>query len=184
MSDTGQLLYVAWGDVPTWIGGLGTAAAFWVTYLLLRLTRREQRAIREEQRREQARGVAAWCLSVEVGDSGGPAAATVVFSNRSDEPVYHVRLAVGVDWASEEHVEVKGIPYVIPPRDEAQYGARFESRGDRWHGRRAESLPVEILFADAAGRFWRRDRYGGLTEIVEGLPPSSALFFTEPAVTI
>jgi hypothetical protein len=61
-----------------------------------------------------------------------------------------------------------------------------EIRLDRTFGNPDPSPPVEMIFSDASGgNFWHRDRYGGLTQITTGLPPSGAtVFFRDPANTL
>ena len=42
------------------------------------------------------------------------------------------------------------------------------------------SLPVELLFSDAAGIYWHRDRFGRLTHIVEGSLLAGERYFFKP----
>jgi hypothetical protein len=170
------------GDVASWIGGIATSAALFLTYGLLKVTRRDQREFWAEQRQAQARKTSAWCERVEAAKGLGPDKVTVRLRNASDEPIYGVRLAVGADWwnSSPARKETE-ITYVLAPRSDAEF--TLELRLDRTATGEAEpSPPVEIIFGDAGGtRFWRRDRFGGLSEIPGPEPPAAEkYFFTNP----
>jgi hypothetical protein len=180
------------GDVATWVGGIATAVALILTYLLLLLTRQEQQAQRAEQRQAQARLVSAWCGTVQPASDSGLGTVTVTLQNSSHEPVYGVRVAVGTSWSANpiDYRELD-LPYVIAPRYRGEHtvSLRFRSPelGPPGLGRVASGgsdvPPVEIIFTDAAGTFWRRDRLGGLTALNERLPSAAAKhFFTKPAV--
>jgi hypothetical protein len=181
------------------VGGLATAAALLVTYLLLRLTRQEQRAQREEQRSSQARQMTAWAMVVEPEDDDylvdqdvidqRDAAGELVdvrVRNGSDEPIYSARCALGTDWSSAPSTKYEEVPLpsVLPPRFELTFRNTIRL-GRTTGGDFDKTPPVELLFADAYGQWWRRDLYGGLSEIKDGLPPSgSAHFFKKPRYTI
>lgn len=175
---------VQWGDVASWVAGLATAAALFLTYALLRLTAREQRAQRTEERRRQAREVSAWCRKAEPSARAGIVAVTVCLQNLSDEPIYGMRLAVGSNWWSTTapYVEID-LPYVTAPHYKEDHVAHLRIDRPANSSYRESSPPVEIIFSDASGgRFWRRDRYGGLSEITDKLPPkASDHFFKAPA---
>jgi hypothetical protein len=76
------------GDLATWVGGVGTAGALYLTWRLLRITRQEQSGAWAEQREAQARLVSAWCDHVKPLSKNGPHAVTVTLQNSSDEPIY------------------------------------------------------------------------------------------------
>jgi hypothetical protein len=176
---------VQWGDVASWVGSIATSVALLLTYALLLVTRRDQRALAIDQRRSQARKVSAWCEGTEPTGSDGVLRASVRLQNASDEPIYGPRVAVGADWLSpgRSYAELD-LNYVLAP----QYGAVHTTDVRRTSATRdAEelTLPVEIVFSDAGGRFWHRDRYGGLSEITKGLPPAARdYFFTTPQNTL
>ncbi len=171
---------VQWGDVATWVGSVGTALAFFATFVLLVITRQEQKAAREEDRRAQARQVSAWCVRVQPASGE----VTMTVQNSSDEPVYGMRVAVGAKWSREmvDFAEAAGLSYVTPPKYKADHTARL-TLSPMPGGGYEESLPVEIIFNDAGGGiFWRRDRYGGLTRLNVDRPQDAArAFFTRPA---
>jgi hypothetical protein len=177
-------LHVQLGDVPAWIGSIATSVALLLTYSLLRTTRREQAALRAEQRQSQARKVSAWCERVEPAPGTGPDKVTIRLQNISDEPIYSVRVAVGAQWAKRSKYEELDVGYVLAPQSDERH--TVEIRLDRTSGAPDPSPPVEIIFSDASGgNFWYRDRYGGLTEITTGLPAAgvAAVFFQDPANT-
>ena len=174
-------LHIQLGDVAVWVGSSATSLALYLTYMLLRATRQEQRNLRSEQHQAQARKVSAWCEKVEPTLTDGLDRVTVRLQNASDEPIYSVRAAVGADWWSKpiKHEELD-VSYVVPPQYSGPHTKDMKvsrmADGDPEH-----SPPVEIIFSDVGGNFWHRDRYGRLSEITEKLPSSgSAHFFRSP----
>jgi hypothetical protein len=146
-------------------------------YGLLHLTRRNQKAFLAELRKDGVRKVWAWPENVESGSGNGPDKVVVRFQNASDEPIYAVRVAVGSNWISEtiKYAELS-VGNVIAPHFDSQYVV--EIRLDRVNGNLEMSPPVEILFCDATGgRFWHRDRFGGINDIAAGPPPSGGEYF-------
>jgi hypothetical protein len=174
---------VQWGDVATWIGGLGTAFALYLTYRLLLITRQEHNAQQAEHRQEQARHVSAWCSSVVASDNGLHSV-TVTVQNSSDEPIYGARVAVGSSWLGNaiRYAEPE-LSYVLPPKYKKAHtvALRLEplpGGGDEL------SPPVEVIFNDATGgRLWRRDLYGGLMQIDGGPPGGAGEHFFKPTAT-
>jgi hypothetical protein len=183
---TGSTASVQWGDVATWVGSFATSGALLLTYGLLRITRKDQRALQADQRISQARKVSAWCESTTPAGASGHLTAVVRFQNASDEPIYGARVAVAGDWLNPESMYTElDLSYVTPPHySEAR---AVEVRTDQPPGGiTGATLPVEMIFSDASGgRFWHRDRYGGLTEITRGLPPVGRdHFFKTPKNTL
>lgn len=112
---------VQWGDVASWVGSIATSAALLLTYALLRVTRRDQRAQWLDQRMSQARKVSAWCESASPGGDG-QVTAFVRLQNASDEPIYGTRVAVGSDWLSDQpRYSELDLSYVTPPRYSAAH---------------------------------------------------------------
>jgi len=175
---------VQWGDVATWVGSVGTALAFFATLILLAITLQEQRAAREEDRRAQARQVSAWCADVQPASEDGRHSVTVTVQNSSDEPVYGMQVAIGAEWSREKvaFAEVRDLHYVTPPKYQRDHTVRL-TLSPLPGGGYDKSPPVELVFNDASGgRFWRRDRYGGLTQLAERVPSGAAKhLFTAPA---
>jgi hypothetical protein len=170
---------IQWGDVGTWVGGAATAVALVLTWLLLLLTRREQKGIRSEQHSAQARQVAAWCHRVEQVSGDGLHKVTVTVQNCSDLPIYSIMVAVGSEWSTAK-VDHTGLDlsYVIPPKYRKEHTTSLQL-GRLPDGSYESSPPVEIIFNDASsdGRFWWRNRYGALTQLSDKLPSDAAEHF-------
>jgi hypothetical protein len=168
---------VQWGDVATWVGGIATAIALFLTYALLRVTRREQRALQLEKRQAQARQVSAWTSQIRETSDRSAYSVTVTLKNSGTEPVYGLRIAVGSGWTGKPITyDELDLFYIVPPVSQLEK-EKVLQLDPAPNGRVESNLPVEMLFSDAAGRYWHRDREGGLTEITEGLPPSGDKYF-------
>jgi hypothetical protein len=177
--------HVQWGDVAAWLGSVATSVALLLTYRLLRITLQEQRTQRAEERRSQARKVSAWCERVDPASDDEPDSVIVRLQNVSDEPIYSTRVAVGADWRSDgtRYTELD-LGYIVPPHYNEPHTVKIHV-GRTSDGTPESSPPVEIIFSDASGgRFWRRDRYGGLSEIKDELPPSGAAHFFKKPVSL
>lgn len=167
---------VQWGDVAAWVGSGATSAALFVTYGLLRATRRDQRALHEELRLDQARKVSAWCQKAEPANGQDAIRVAVRLQNVSDEPIYGPRVAVGLAWVNGSRYRELELGYVLAPHYQEEHVIELR-RGKGDDHDKDFSPPVEIIFSDAMGRFWYRDRYGGLLEIIGEVPPSGAEYF-------
>lgn len=80
-----------WGDVPTWVGGIGTTGALSVSLFLLFREQRRLEEFRQEELRRQASKVTAW-LEYELVD-GRFAPGTRLWGrvrNGSEEPIFDV----------------------------------------------------------------------------------------------
>jgi hypothetical protein len=173
IASTPDLSQIDWGDAPAWatvcIASVALAAAWWAGHTaaaLLRVERqREDRAERIERERrasidraEQADLVAAW------NDRG-----KFVVLNGSPLPIWDVELRA----VHPERAEVfkEALPLIAPgelrvpfvPVEDA-WGAMLPV-DDILEAMDALGMRVEIQFRDAAGRAWRRDRFGMLTRI-------------------
>jgi len=165
------------------VGGLATAAALIVTYVLLRITRQEQRDAQAGQRQAQARLVSAWSDHVEPTRGNGFHKVTVKLQNSSDEPIYGVRLAVGASWSGDRIPYAQlGLIDILPPKCIREQYALLQL-GRAADGSYEPSPPVEIIFYDAThGALWLRDRFGALVQIKEDTSSSVAEhFFKRPA---
>lgn len=173
------------GDVATWVGSIATAIALLLTFFLLLITVADRGAQRAEQRRAQARLVSAWCDGVQPTADNGPHSVTVTLQNFSEEPIYGVRAAVGAGWSGDRiyYVEPE-LSYVIPPRSRREHTISLQL--DRLADGEYESTPpVEVIFNDASGgMLWRRDRYGGLTELTEVPLRSGENYFFQPPANL
>jgi hypothetical protein len=167
------------GDVATWFGGVATAAALFVTWALLLITRQERRTALADERRKQARLVSAWCEGVQPASDDAYSEVTVALQNLSEEPVYDVRVAVGASWADEGLPPAElGVLHVVPPKQTRSLETTLRL-GRAADGSPESAPPVEIIFYDASGvRLWLRNRFGSLTEIdgSDGLSPADHFF--------
>ena len=167
------------GDVATWVGGLATAVALFLTWRLLRITRQEQRAAQADERRKQARLVSAWCENVQPASTDAYSKVTVSLQNLSEEPIYDVRVAVGASWLDD------GLPpaefevlHLVPPKQTRTRETTLRL-GRKADGSPETAPPVEILFYDATGvQLWLRNRFGSLAQIdsSDGGSPAKHLF--------
>ncbi len=154
------------GDVATWVGGLATAVALFLTWRLLRITRQEQRAAQADERRKQARLVSAWCENVQPASTDAYSKVTVSLQNLSEEPIYDVRVAVGASWVDD------GLPsaefevlHLVPPKQTRTRETTLRL-GRKADGSPETAPPVEIIFYDATGvQLWLRNRFGSLARI-------------------
>lgn len=176
---------VNWGDVPTWVAGVGTvgtlAAALWQirSERSRRLASDEQ--LRTERHLEQARLVAGYMGEQEepaerpetLADDQGRTA--FYLANNSPEPVYSVVVGmVFVQGAGPHSLED------MLELNHKQYGRRgpvttvsilpgglyrIWISGTGWHRILSGRAGVEIAFSDAAGAHWIRRATGRLDEL-------------------
>lgn len=154
------------GDLGTWFGGVVTAAALFLTWALLRITRQEHRAALADERRKQARLISAWCESVQPTSTGVYSEVTVTLQNLSEEPIYDVRVAVGASWVDDGLPRAQfDVLHLVPPKNPRTLKTTLEL-GRAADGSPESAPPVEIIFYDATGvRLWLRNRFGSLAEI-------------------
>jgi hypothetical protein len=154
------------GDLATWVGGLATAVALFLTWRLLRITRQEQRAAQADERRKQARLVSGWCESVQPASSGTYSKVTVTLQNLSEEPIYDVRVAVGVSWLDDGLRPAEfDMLHLVPPKNTRTREITMPL-GRAADGSQESAPPVEIIFYDATGvQLWLRNRFGSLAQI-------------------
>ena len=175
-------------SVPSWLTGIGTLALAAVAGWSIRRDRIEKVALRnqasaereradqieartareakENGRRAQASAVVAWSdysdtTSDKLVDDGAfrmdGGLEVAVVQNGSAEPIF----TVDVSWCYPNGTgvfETRQIP-IVPPQGRKEY-PRPESLVQQ------PLLPIEIVFRDARGIVWKRDRLGNLTELV------------------
>lgn len=157
-----------WGDVPSWLGGLGTTAA--VIFALWQ-SGRETRLRERREKRQQAEQVAVWCAGEQIVIHDVSWTEVLVL-NRSGLPIYGVRVwgeAVSDPEVNPDKVQGDGYVDIVPPGEEPTairigYHPDFSMEG---------TSRAQIAFQDAAGTLWVRDMDGVLHERSE--PHSSAL---------
>lgn len=155
---------IAWGDVATWVAGIGTVATFIVAFFQIH-TERESRIKREKEThirkmRDQAEHVSSWIAKVK----DDPAQVWIAVSNQSTRPVYQVVLSLvmiqgnGPREGKEADATAHVLLSVAPP------GVVFTSVAADYRGMHRHP-GIEIAFKDADGKFWIRKADGDLVEI-------------------
>jgi hypothetical protein len=133
--------HAQFGTVPDWIAAIGTTLAFLVAFTVLALDLKERH-------RRQASQVAAWL------ERGKPNA-TLHVANSSGEPVYDVRTTPQIFGGDYEPYS---LPVLGPGKDDTSQAIRVPRNREMSN----EYLGVEMLFADSAGRRWKRRKDGKL----------------------
>jgi hypothetical protein len=131
---------------------VGTVGAFLVGFLLLRREHRREADRAEDDRRAQAARISAWIEMVRKPDGSRELAFHI--HNASDMPIYEVELPSpeGDDTESAEFIGL------VPPGQTILRPAPAA-----WTRSYVEPEPVQIEFLDSAGRRWKRDEQGALT---------------------
>lgn len=165
-----------WGDVGTWIGGVGTSVAVGVSLWQVRSERQARLARETEEaaarRRAHAVGVSAWHSGEADPEAFGEAPRTILeIENRSGALVFQVVITLvfsqGAAPSTGEEVgagwEWRSILDAIP-----QGRWRVEVPGG-WRGMHRHPR-VEVAFTDLNGLFWIRRSDGLLEEIDKPAP--------------
>jgi hypothetical protein len=167
-----------WGDVATWVTGVGTIALFAIGFWQIRNERQARHRAEAESlaatRRHQAERVAAW-IAAEGSDHLG-SVLWVAVRNQSLQPIYHLvihGLALSNDGTpitdpspdSQERIAV------VPP-GEGYAAIHLDYAG--MHRRPG----IEIAFQDAANRYWLRKSNGELLELQ--VPPVEHYDIVQP----
>lgn len=153
---------VQWGDLAAWAAALLTGVSLILALRLLFIQRRDLSDREEDRRKDQARRVAAWCVSQST--STGLADLTVRYRNGSDEPIYDAAVFVKSTWGPGS--SVKRVPLgLVPPKIESevslQLSVSLELNPPLYDPARNQP-PVLIAFRDASGQWWLRDEHGVL----------------------
>jgi hypothetical protein len=176
---------VNWGDVPTWVAGVGTVGTLAAALWQIRTERHRRLAADEELRferhLEQARLVAAYLGEQEEPEnpSGTPGAiegrTAFYLANNSAEPVYSVIVGmVFVQGAGprtlermiEENRKGRGRRGPVTTVSILPGGLyRVWVAGTGWHRILSGRGGVEIAFTDRAGSHWLRRADGRLEEL-------------------
>lgn len=176
-------MQVYWGDLPTWIASLGTvgalAAALWQIGNERRRRIAQESQARQEDRRSQARHVAAWFAALESSSPTTPYNISLI--NGSEEPVYCVFVcAVYIQGAAptttEEWLKLDALRHVVPVAmlsiiPPGRWAVQLRQYLDPpMQGR----LGAEVAFSDRSGVHWVRRAMGNLEE----LPRSPTEYFS------
>lgn len=143
-------MHVSLGDLPTWLGGVGTVGALSVGVYQLR-------EFRQDRERQQASQVSAWISAhrLSVPDDKFQLDLVVSFRNSSSQPIsrVHYQVVVGRDRRR------LGIGPLPPDGVTLERKVPFTPETTE----EANSDPaLDIWFIDSSGRHWYRDPTGQL----------------------
>lgn len=160
---------IQWGDVPTWVAGVGTVGTLaWA----IGLGRSERQQRRRDAERVQALAVSAWIeqrsaaagakairgddhVPLTVGPEAARPRPSAVISNASRSPVYDVEATLVHPRQAGEYI-THGYE-VLPPGQQAFFvPGQFSDV--------ASVLRVRLAFLDEGGVRWVRDHEGRLTK--------------------
>ncbi|WCN83165.1 hypothetical protein [Micromonospora sp. LH3U1] len=144
---------VDFGNVPTWISGLGTTGALLINSILLRKAFKERGEMLEEKRRDQASLVTAWL---------DPDSRSIKIRNGSEAAIDNC--FVFIDSRTGDKKEFDLVEYwvgAVPPKATNEVAPRTEQpRHWKLNG---------VQFQDSRGRLWTRDWMNGLQELTPTL---------------
>lgn len=163
------------GDLPGWLGAVGTVAAVSLALYQVSKERSAREADKREtaaaDRRRQARQISAWYAGDAMGSNGDT---LMYIVNSSDQPVYEavawLVIAQGAGpKQGEDYAEGTG------DKDHHHYRRTFLNiPPGRWSITFPTSWPgmfrqpgIEIAFTDSAGSHWIRRANGGLEQITK-----------------
>ncbi len=154
-----------WGNVPAWLGAIGSVGALAVALFLLNGELKARHRDDEEHARAQAGAVSIW---VEWSDADRlNSSAEVTILNRSSAAIYDCRVGVASPDSSDGQFSWR-LP-VVPPSDVALKrqlpAVRLQGQANaEWPS--ALGLPVvQMTFADVYGRRWRITSAGQWTQL-------------------
>lgn len=139
--------YTDWGDVATWVGGIGTTLAFILAFAQLIVQRRKEQKQKESAQSEL---ISSWVSDELHGKS------IVTILNVSANPVYQVILKLanfGHDLTVGEEWDYTRCIAILPP------GRSYTVIEGDYHG--MNFFPsIQIAFVDSAGKSWLRKSNG------------------------
>jgi len=136
------------GDVPSWVGAIGTVGALGVSLALIYLQGKDRRKDRMEQLASQARLVSAWTEEPLIDVKPYPQLVTVV-ENGSNQAIHQVSISLQLGVRGKFHRwlasmgpnEVREVRLSIPASP------------------RSNLIMPQVAFVDASGRRWLRSGY-------------------------
>lgn len=141
----GQLRAESVGTVGDWVSGAGTVAAVVVAL-------REAAIARDRSRLDSLCAVSAWMELVKT--QGGQHVWNVTLLNATAFPIYR--------WAATPSVEDADWHLCYPLHGALVPGASQFEIADFAEADHAHAVPIEIVFEDRDGSFWRREPGGRL----------------------
>lgn len=145
------------GDVPGWVGAVGTTGALLVSLVLLWQEQRRSDNLRSDQQRDQAKRITAWLeYNLPAGRFEPGATLWAKVRNGSDEPIYDVHAGHLGRQPPGMHPQFFWVGVVAPQQTlQMQVGEEFEPIGTQAWG-------LDLRFSDASGRHWLREESGRL----------------------
>ncbi len=147
-----------WGNVPAWVGAVGSVGTLVIALFLLRGELAARRRDEEHYARQQVGAVSVW---VEWAASAVVQGATeVVISNKSSAAIYNCMVVLKGD-KDGQGFRWK-LPVVAPSDEPIKHKLPLRAR-DRSGGDAEDTLAlpvVELNFSDVYGRRWRLSSLG------------------------
>ena len=167
------------GDVATWVGSIAAVLAVGASSVVSYLNHRKRADKSDEQPQTPTDHVSGWSEGTRQISDTAVHAVTVMVQNSGDRTVYRVRAAVGDSWLGYpiRFTELTPHPELAPKTDYQQTVTR--TLGMTADGKYETAPPVELIFRDATGRHWHRNRNGGLAEITDLPPEGRKIFFAD-----
>jgi hypothetical protein len=162
---------IDWGDVPTWIGAIGTVlavlAAIYAGVQAKRvylIERRRDHQAEDDRRRTQAVAISGW-VTESTGHSAASEWPILAIMNASTLPVYD--LVATVTRSDGTRLTSEKFPSVAPAQSPLQRPLVLQESAIG-----AEPLLISLTFLDASGLIWCRDSRGKISELAG--PPTDA----------
>lgn len=145
------------GTLGEWAAAVGTIAAFFVTWRLLKHELEERQSAREKDEREQARLVSAWVdhSGITQGPNhpaGGSLRLVAVVLNNGNEPVHDLRVLPAYLDFTPFDVPVRE-EVVLPPGERKTFEFKLVNDPNKPAPGRYRAT---VSFTDSAGQRWQR----------------------------
>lgn len=145
--------WVDWGNVPEWIGAIGTVGALLVVASALRHEMQARREDAIDRETTQARLISVRSTGGGTDEDGYEYRAEV--NNWSDQPIYDVEL-----WMT--HFDAPKTRRLVEPGKTAEFTFRAIRNTP---GHPLDDAEPSVTFTDAAGRRWQRSEGVNLERI-------------------
>ena len=143
---------IDWTVLGTWVGSIGTVAAFFVGFKQIRDERNDRK---RKELRAQAEHITAYIAKENISR------AVINVLNKSSEPIYEVVVFLDAFQGPEGHYYIDdhiSFLSIVPPGNYYTEFARIDG-GMSFHP------GISIVFKDAKGNAWNRSARGELTMV-------------------